>query len=78
MTDTIQLSRAEYEALRRDAERWRGCAVIGKFPTLVHSGLSGEPPKWEVFKNFAMLGAGGTPEAAADAAINMPNGEGGE
>jgi hypothetical protein len=23
MTDTIQVSRAEYEALRRDAERWR-------------------------------------------------------
>jgi hypothetical protein len=76
--DTIQVSRAEYEALRRDAERWRGCAAIGKFPVHVHSGVSGIPPKWEVFKNFIMLGVGDTPEAAADAAINMPNGKGGE
>jgi hypothetical protein len=30
MTDTIQVSRAEYEALRRDAERWRKCKTMNK------------------------------------------------
>jgi hypothetical protein len=30
VTDTIQLPRAEYDALKRDADRWRKCKTMNK------------------------------------------------
>jgi hypothetical protein len=72
MTDTIQVSRAEYEALRRDAERLdhldRHASVNFDYENCI---LNFEVP--DDFQGCNSI------REAIDAAINMPaNGEGGE
>jgi hypothetical protein len=72
LTDTIQVSRAEYEALRRDAERLdhldRHASVNFDYENCI---LNFEVP--DDFQGCNSI------REAIDAAINMPaNGEGGE
>jgi hypothetical protein len=71
--DTIQVSRAEYEALRRDAER---LDALESNLWFVEPQYQYDSPKYKVGKadNGAIAG---TLRAAIDAAINMSaNGEG--
>jgi hypothetical protein len=71
---TIQIPIAEYEKLKADAERYR---FLRNHPL---DGSEEETPCIRAADNDVRRWAlnGAAADAAIDAAINMPNGEGGE
>jgi hypothetical protein len=76
--DTIQVSRAEYEADRRDAERYRE-ARQGKAMRVECVNPHGKPVIYLIGERDEAVDFPEQYDAAIDAAINMPdNREGGE
>jgi hypothetical protein len=85
MTDTIQVSRAEYEALQKEVELWRGrCEFMATNYFRVASLDMGGRHTYTglgrtVGRGYSFYEALDEKKAEADAAINMlANGEGGE